>query len=98
MQSCLWGGKGQPVSVVHLDANEEAGGAVHISHGGNGEHVPEGLAALAVVQDAHSCLRAGLHSLPDDGNCLGICVWSLQGMPLSLEFWSRNISCLYQYK
>ena len=89
----LFAGREQrPVSAMHLNTNEEAGGAVHISHGGNGEHVPEGLAALAVIQNTHSCLGARLHSLPDNGNCLGICVWSLQDMPLSLKFQFRNKS------
>ena len=61
----------------YLDSNEEAGGPVYIGHGRDGEHVPEGLAALAVVEDADGGLRPRLDGLPDDGHRLGVCVWAL---------------------
>ena len=52
------------VEGKHLDTNEEAGGAVGIGHGGNREHVPERLAVLLIVEDAHGGLLAVLHSMP----------------------------------
>ena len=79
--------------TVYLDTDEEAGGAVHIGHGRNGEHVPEGLAALAIVQDAHGRLRARLDRFLNDGNRLGVRVWALQKEAAQLRTADAHSNC-----
>jgi hypothetical protein len=66
----------------YLDTNEEAGCAVHISHRGQCEHVPEGLAALLVVENPHSRLAAVLDGLLDLGDGFGVSLRALSLPPL----------------
>mmetsp|Transcript_21837 Transcript_21837/g.47931 ORF Transcript_21837/g.47931 Transcript_21837/m.47931 type:complete len:529 (-) Transcript_21837:321-1907(-) len=53
------------VGDIALDSHIEPYVAAAIKDGGEGEHVPEGAAVLAVVEEAHGALRARLDGVPD---------------------------------
>lgn len=80
----------------HLHADEEARGAVHIGHGRDGQHVPEGLPVLAVVEDAHGRLGLRFDGVPDDGDRLRVRVWALCDTTLaSVHAVSQQVSKSY---
>mmetsp|Transcript_3149 Transcript_3149/g.6183 ORF Transcript_3149/g.6183 Transcript_3149/m.6183 type:complete len:400 (+) Transcript_3149:215-1414(+) len=50
---------------VALHSHKEPHRAVVVKHGGDGEHVPEGGAVLAVVEQAHGALARGANGVAD---------------------------------
>jgi hypothetical protein len=84
-------------ATTHLDSDEEAGGAANVSHGCNGEHVPEGLPVLAVVENAHGRLALALDRVPDDSDRLGVSVRPLRSRSSSLHAHSLTLGTLNTY-
>lgn len=96
-QSCRVALSREWYATTHLDSDEEAGGAVNVSHGCNGEHVPEGLPVLAVVENAHGRLALALDRVPDDGDRLGVGVRPLRSRNSSLHAHSSTLGTLNTY-
>jgi hypothetical protein len=75
----------RPKGKAHLDTDQEASCAIDICHGRQREHVPEGLAALLVVEDAHGRLAALVDGITNLGDGLGVGFRTLHDNGLPLE-------------